>query len=360
MSSVGELESPISRRGRIDVDALRAGADLAEIVGRHVKLRKAGREFSGLCPFHEERSPSFYVVPKKGYVHCFGCGAHHDVIGFLQRVTGRSFIEVCEDLGAGVERDAVAIEKRPAPIVAEAKWIPLLPVPDDAPDLIDGDWTVPVWNPKRSHASRMKPLRVDAYRNARGELLGYVLRMEIKDRVSGRAKKWTPTVTWCIGPDGMRQWCLVSFPEPRPLYGLDDLAAKRSAPVLIPEGEKCRAAGAGALPMYAVVSWPGGGKGISKVDWSPLHGRDVVLWPDADKAGVQAMLGWQDPAGRPHVGIAQLLSRAGVRSIRMIDTEGQPNGWDIADALGSDGWTVAQLTGWAAARVVEIDVVRGR
>lgn len=347
------------RRQRIDTDALLKQIDLAEIVRRYVpSLKKAGKEWMGLCPFHDESSPSFSVSPLKGFVHCFGCGAHHDAIGFLQFVTGRSFVEVCEDLGADVHRESVQRERAPAPVVAEDKWIPLLPVPADAPDLIDGEWTVPVWNPKRGRASRMKPLRADAYRNARGELLGYVLRMDIKDE-RGRSKKWTPTVTWCIGPDGMRQWCLVAFPEPRPLYGLDDLAAKRGAPVLIVEGEKCRAAGAGALPMYAVIGWPGGSKGIGKVDWSPLFGRDVVLWPDADQAGLEAMIGWRDPAGHRHPGIAQFLMRVGVRSIRMVDTDGKPKGWDIADALGEDGWTVAQLIGWAAAHVVDVDVVRG-
>lgn len=343
----------------IDVEGLRASVDIVELVGRYVPLKKQGCEHAGLCPFHDENSASFYVVPSKGYVHCFGCGAHHDAIGFLQRITGRSFVEVCRDLGASEYHDAIERTRAPAPVVPETKWVPLLPVPADAIELMAGEWTVPIWNPKRSVAKRIKPQRVDAYRNARGELLGYVLRAEIIERETGRTKKWTPTVTWCIGPDGMRQWCLVAFPEPRPLLGLDDLAAKRSAPALVVEGEKCRAAGAGALPMYAAVSWPGGSKGLGRADWSPMAGRDVVLWPDADQAGVQAMVGWVDAAGRAHPGVAQMVARAGARSIRMIDVEGQPKGWDIADALGADGWTVAQLAGWAAARVVEIDVVRG-
>lgn len=343
----------------IDVESLRASVDIVELVGRYVTLKKQGREHAGLCPFHDENSASFYVVPSKGYVHCFGCGAHHDAIGFLQRITGRSFVEVCRDLGASEYHDAVARTRAPAPVVPERKWVPMLPVPADAPDLMAGDWTVPIWNPKRSAAKRIKPQRVDAYRNARGELLGYVLRAEIIERETGRKKKWTPTVTWCVGPDGMRQWCLVAFPEPRPLFGLDDLSAKRGAPVLIVEGEKCRAAGAGALPKYAAASWPGGSKGLGRVDWSPLAGRDVVLWPDADAPGVQAMIGWIDAAGHAHPGVAQFAARVGARSIRMVDVDGQPKGWDIADALGADGWTVEQLTAWAAARVVDIDVVRG-
>jgi hypothetical protein len=345
---------------RVDVDAIRALVDLADVVGRYVKLKRAGTEYEGRCPFHDEKTPSFYVSPSKGFVHCFGCGAHHDLFGFLQRITGRSFLDVCKDLDAG---SFAASRVTPLPVVAVAddgKWVPLLPVPSDAPALIasDSEWTVPVWNPKRGRAARMKPSRVDAYRDREGRLLGYVLRVDIAEAGgSGKPRKWTPQVTWCIGADGVRQWCLQAFPEPRPLFGLDDLAAKRGAPVLLVEGEKCRAAGAGAWAQYAVLSWPGGTNGVAKVDWSPLEGCDVTLWPDADDGGRKAMLGAVDYAGRAHVGIAQLLSRVRVRSLRCIDTEGQPKGWDLADALAA-GWSPAQLAAWAAGRIVDIDVVR--
>jgi hypothetical protein len=125
--------------------------------------------------------------------------------------------------------------------------------------------------------------------------------------------------------------------------------------VLLSEGEKCRAVGAGALPMYVNVTWPGGGKGVQYVDWTPLAGRDVVLWPDADEPGRQAMLGYRDVPGHFHMGVAQYLHGVGVKSMRVINTEGQPKGWDIADAL-ADGWTPKQLAAWARLRVEEIEV----
>lgn len=343
----------------IDVDALKAGVDIAEIVARYVKLRPAGHEFTGLCPFHEERSPSFSVIPRKGFVHCFGCGAHHDVIGFLMAMTGATFVEACEQLGARDFAQALEGVRQVVEAPLDVKWVPLMPVPDDAPELMaDNGWTVPIWNPKRGKTTRMKPVRQDAYVDAEGRLLGYVLRADIKDRDTGALKKWTPQVTWCVGPDGKRAWCLQHFPAPRPLLGLDALAAKPDAPVLMPEGEKCREAGAGAFKQYAVVSWPGGSNGVGKVDWSALEGRDVVLWPDADPAGVKAMLGWSNDAGRYLPGVAQLLARAGVRSIRMIDAAGMPKGWDIADAL-AEGWSPKQLAAWAANRVADVTVARG-
>ena len=344
----------------IDVGQLKAGVDLAAVVGQYVKLRKAGREFEGLCPFHAENTPSFTVNPAKGFVHCFGCGAHHDVIGFVQAVTGADFHGACAQLGARDYQAARDGLRREVEAPLACTWVALMPVPHDAPDLMSGSgWTVPLWNPKNEKLRRMKPARVDAYRNATGELLGYVLRSDFTDRDTGELRKWTPQVTWCVGADGKRHWCLQAFPDPRPLLGLDALAAKPEAPVLIVEGEKCRAAGADAWKQYAVVAWPGGSNGMAKVDWSPLAERDVVLWPDADPAGRKAMLGAQNDAGDVTPGVAMYAARVGARSIRLIDTNGMPKGWDIADALEVDCWSPRQLAAWAASRVIDVNVMPG-
>ena len=347
---------------RVDVQALRGRVDLGELVGRYVELRRAGSELVGRCPFHEERTPSFTVNTVKGFVHCFGCGAHHDAVGFVMAYRGLDFRAAVREIDAGALADA---GERPTPVprqVAEpgARWLPLMPVPEDAPKVMaDGGWTVPIWNPKRGRATRLRPVRLDGYRDAEGRLLGYVARAEIRDRDTGETKKWTPMITWCVSREGAQQWCLQAFPVPRPLLGLDDVAAKPGAPVLVVEGEKCRAAGAGAWPQYAVVCWPGGTHGIGKVDWRPVAGRDVVLWPDADEAGRRAMLGSCNDAGDFRAGVAHLVARAGARSVRLIDTAGQPRGWDIADALEVDAWTPRQAAAWAAARRVDLRVVPG-
>src|SRR5437763_4288857 len=65
------------------LDELRARVPLGSLVGRRVRLIRRGRELGGLCPFHHEKTPSFYVVEDKGFFHCFGCGAHGDAIGYL-------------------------------------------------------------------------------------------------------------------------------------------------------------------------------------------------------------------------------------------------------------------------------------
>jgi DNA primase len=77
---------------------LLARADVVEIVGRYVQLKKTGANFSGLCPFHSEKSPSFTVSPTKQFYHCFGCGKHGNAIGFLMEHAGMGFVEAVKDL----------------------------------------------------------------------------------------------------------------------------------------------------------------------------------------------------------------------------------------------------------------------
>src|SRR5579862_1625604 len=87
------------------LDEIRARVPLAGVIGRRTKLVRKGREYSGLCPFHNEKTPSFTVNEDKGFYHCFGCGAHGDVIGFMMQTERLSFPEAVERLAgeAGLE-----------------------------------------------------------------------------------------------------------------------------------------------------------------------------------------------------------------------------------------------------------------
>lgn len=80
------------------IQELIARADVVEIVGRYVQLKKGGANFMGLCPFHGEKSPSFSVSPTKQFYHCFGCGKNGNAIGFLMDHAGMTFIEAVKDL----------------------------------------------------------------------------------------------------------------------------------------------------------------------------------------------------------------------------------------------------------------------
>ncbi|MBS0271958.1 MAG: DNA primase [Proteobacteria bacterium] len=82
------------------MDTLRSRLSIAEIVGAKVKLTRKGREFVGLCPFHHEKTPSFTVSEEKEFYHCFGCGAHGDIVRFLMEAHNYTFIEAVKELSS--------------------------------------------------------------------------------------------------------------------------------------------------------------------------------------------------------------------------------------------------------------------
>jgi DNA primase len=94
------------------IDELIARADIVELIGSRVPLKKAGKEFKACCPFHGEKTPSFHVVPDKAFYHCFGCGVHGTAITFLMDHDHLSFVEAVEDLAARVGLD-VPHEEQP-------------------------------------------------------------------------------------------------------------------------------------------------------------------------------------------------------------------------------------------------------
>ncbi|MBD3241716.1 MAG: DNA primase [Chitinivibrionales bacterium] len=93
-----------------DKEEVRARTDIAEVVGRYVKLKPAGRNLKGLCPFHKEKTPSFIVTPDRGTFHCFGCGKGGDVFTFLEEAEGLGFKEALHMLA---EEAGVRLTNRP-------------------------------------------------------------------------------------------------------------------------------------------------------------------------------------------------------------------------------------------------------
>jgi DNA primase len=95
------------------VEEVRARADIVDVIGELVPLKKAGREYKANCPFHEERTPSFYVVPDKGFYKCFGCGKSGDVFSFVMERLGLDFVEAVKHVAGrcGVEIREVARQR---------------------------------------------------------------------------------------------------------------------------------------------------------------------------------------------------------------------------------------------------------
>ncbi len=97
------------------IDELTARADIVEVIGTRVQLKKAGKIYKGLCPFHEEKTPSFTVEPTKGFYHCFGCGAHDTAIGFLMNYDNLGFVEAVEELADKLGLEIPTPEVSPGP-----------------------------------------------------------------------------------------------------------------------------------------------------------------------------------------------------------------------------------------------------
>ena len=103
------------------LDEVRARTTLSVLVGRTVKLQRAGREHRACCPFHNEKSPSFYVNDDKGFYHCFGCGAHGDAIRWLTEHQGLPFIDAVKELAQAAGLDMPAQDRRAAEKAERAK-----------------------------------------------------------------------------------------------------------------------------------------------------------------------------------------------------------------------------------------------
>ncbi len=103
------------------VQELLARVDVVDVVGRYVQLRKGGANLLGLCPFHNEKSPSFTVSPTKQFYHCFGCGAHGSAITFLMEHTGASFPEAVRTLAGSVGMSVPEMQRSPRQQAADRR-----------------------------------------------------------------------------------------------------------------------------------------------------------------------------------------------------------------------------------------------
>ena len=169
-----------------------------------------------------------------------------------------------------------------------------------------------------------------AYRDENGQLLYYVLRLKDKN---DSTKKITPPLSYGYWKSNSENpcWELKGFQsEKNTIYNLSSLKEKPHATVLIVEGEKTANMALKKFPGkdFVCVTWPGGAGAVRLADWSPLIGRNVVVWPDNDRAGLEA-----------GESVCHELRRIGVRSLQIIDPEAIrkhfPEKWDLADELPS-------------------------
>jgi hypothetical protein len=175
-----------------------------------------------------------------------------------------------------------------------------------------------------THFKHGEPSSKWAYKNAEGELIGYVARY---DTVDGR-KQYCP---WT--PNG-KSWQAKKWIGIQPLYGMDILAQRPTVRVLICEGEKATDAARKICGEdYVCITWPGGASSYKDADWAGVSGRSVLIWPDNDNAGRDAA-----------AGISAILDGT-VNRLSTLDVSDKPVNWDAADAL-DEGWDKPKLDTW--------------
>jgi len=245
------------------------------------------------------------------------------------------------------------VPTEPVPKEKKPGWQPVLPVPDDAPPA------------PAAHEFRGIPAALWTYRDQAGQLLGYVGRFVTSDG----GKEVLPLSFCRHDVTNKLAWRWLSFPDPRPLYGLDKLTAKPAATVLIVEGEKCADAAQAELPELVVMCWPGGGNAVDKADWTPLAGRKVMTWADCDMkriklsksdkdagmdAADQPLLPEEKQPGVKAMAIARgILHGLGCQiwNVEIPAPGDKPDGWDVADAI-AEGMAGEQLANYMRAQCV--------
>lgn len=218
-------------------------------------------------------------------------------------------------------RIARSTPNTPAP---EEKYIP---PPKDAP------------KPRCTLSKLGKPTGGWAYRAADGSILFYVVRYD----PPGGKKDILP---WSWDSEQSR-WIPKSHPRPRPLFALPGLARHPDRPVMIVEGEKCAVAAERIVgKKYSVTTWPGGSKAWRMVDWSPIYGRKILLWPDSDDFNKRSQK-FEGLVSMLDIG-KMLEEHCPEVKILAVDAKG---GWDSANAL-EQGWDWDRFFEWAKPRVV--------
>ncbi|GEM_PF-476824 len=288
-------------------------AEIAEALGG----KSNGRGWMACCPAHDDRNPSLSISQGDNgpLVHCHAGCDQQAVIDAL-RARG-----LWPDPGESGEFGESARFK-PAPPPGESGESGESNTSRPPAPPVGTDEELPAEYPGRG-----RPSARWLYRDAEGRPVAAAYRFD------GPGGKEVLPLHW----DGSA-WRPGAPPKPRPLYGLDQLAAAPQAPVVVAEGEKAADAAGRLIPGAVPVASMGGSGAAQHADWRPLQGRRVLVWPDADAD-------YQRKGGKFAREAARQAVAAGAESVKVLDPfaafdspEQRLDGWDAADAEG-EGWT---------------------
>lgn len=320
---------------KLDRNELLSQRSIAEVVGDFITLTKQGQEHIGLCPFHSDTLPSFKVNDKKGVYTCFACGAKGDAINFLMRTPasvpglGMTFQEAANYMRFGTKVATQASTFTPKPQApkadGEAEWVAQF-----APEgMVPGRF---------GHPQYGEPSHTWAWTNEEGRPVAWTARYNFINK-HGQADKTVLGRSWAVNTKtGEGKWKFLAMPKPRLIFNLHK--AKDYDWALIVEGEKTRDHAEKLFPQLFVTTWPVGSKSTAYVDWSPLHGKKVLIWPDNDDTGIKAALA-----------IAEALKPHCPQIFIIRNPKDAAKGWDVADSA----WTPEEAQAYAKANRFEAD-----
>lgn len=312
-----------------------------------------GREFKSLNPTRSDsKIGSFSVNLDTGKWGDFATNdAGLDLISLYAYLNGLSQLDAAREVANQVGISTTESEYKQSGQMKQeprkVEWLPVLPA-----DNVDYPLAHPV---------RGKPVARWEYFDSSGYLIGVVYRFTTSDG----GKEVLPCVYAKNSRTDKCEWRWMVFPEPRPLYGLYELAQHPDRPVLLVEGEKCADAAHALLrDEFVCVSWPGGTNAVDKIDWSPLVGKSIFAWPDCDSQRVKLSKHEKEagvsPDSKPYLPeseqpgtkamlrayalLKQMDDKVDLRLVEIPGVGSMTDGWDIADAL-QDGLGVDEIKG---------------
>ena len=275
------------RISKVELQTLRQQVNLVSLVGRTVKLTKNGPDYFGLCPFHQEKSPSFSVNPSKGFYHCFGCGAHGDALDWVMAIDGVDFPTAVSRLRieAGEFQGTVEPDRLQQPKDADDRRMRL------ARSIWDESKPITGTNAER-YLHRARHIGIE---------LPDCLRFhpELKTQPGLNAKRYQAMVAAISDPTGKVIAIQRTFLRPdgngkasienakRALGSRGNGAVRLGDPAPITGIAEGIETGLSAMELFGLPVWCGLGSTLSKI-WLPANVNRVVIFADRGEAGIKA------------------------------------------------------------------------
>lgn len=326
-----------------------------------------GREYVVSNPTRSDKHPSLSINLNSGIWKDFSNGdGGGDLISLLAYAKSIDQGEAAKQIAEYLRIDTGDSKPQPKPKsdklvpFKKSPWTPIFPVPASAPppqskyvQTVDGiptEWPVAVQY---------------RYVNDAGETIGYASRI-----VKSPTNKIVLYQLYHENSVTKKQmWIFKHFPKPQPLYNLDLFKKYPDATIVIVEGEKCAQAlqaifDLNSVTDYIVTTWPGGCNNGKSGDYTHLHNRNVVFWPDNDRKLYKKnhpLCGQEMPKKEQHGWLVMMeiadIVKANVKSMKVIDVPGKlkPDTWDVADAINDDKWDLAEILRHIKVHTIDIE-----